>query len=305
MPDSMSDNMPVQRAGYVAIVGRPNVGKSTLLNRLVGQKLAITSSKPQTTRHRLLGIRTEDGVQAVFVDTPGIHPGRGRALNRYLNRTATGALEGVDLVLMVVQGTHWTAEDARVLELVKASGRPAVAVINKIDLVPDKAQLLAQMERLGAAGCFAEIVPVSARKGSNVDSLAQVVGRRLPPGEALFPEDQVTDRSLSFMAAELVREKLMRHLRDELPYVCTVAVESFVEQPEQTEISAIIWVERPSHKGIVIGKGGAMLKQVGTEARADLEKLLETHVFLQLVVREKSGWTDDDVALRTLGYQAE
>lgn len=305
MTESASQQPPVERAGYVAIVGRPNVGKSTLLNRLVGQKLAITSPKPQTTRHRLLGIRTEGGVQAVFVDTPGIHPGEGRALNRYLNRTAAGALEGVDLVMMVVQGTHWTADDQRVLELVKASGRRALAVINKIDLVPDKAELLAQMQRLGDAGCFAEIVPVSARKGSNVERLADVVGRLLPAGGPLFPEDQVTDRSLSFMAAELVREKLMRHLHQELPYVCTVAVESFVEEPQRTEISAIIWVERPSHKGIVIGKGGAMLKQIGTEARADLEKLLETHVFLQLTVREKSGWTDDDVALRTLGYQGD
>jgi GTP-binding protein Era len=178
-------------------------------------------------------------------------------------------------------------------------------VVNKIDLVPDKAALLPQLERLGAQGCFTDIVPVSARKGSNVERLMQVVGRLLPAGGELFPQDQVTDRTLSFMAAELVREKLMRHLHQELPYVCTVGIESFDEQPGRTEISAIIWVERPSHKGIVIGKGGAMLKQVGSEARADLEKLLETHVFLQLVVREKSGWTDDDVALRTLGYQSE
>ena len=304
MTESASPTTAVERAGTVAIVGRPNVGKSTLLNRLVGQKLAITSPKPQTTRHRLLGIRTEDGVQAVFVDTPGIHPGEGRALNRYLNRTAAGALEGVDLV-MIVQGTHWTADDQRVLELVKASGRRALAVINKIDLVTDKAALLPQMERLGAAGCFAEIVPVSARKGSSVERLADAVGRLLPAGGPLFPQDQVTDRSLSFMASELVREKLMRHLHQELPYVCTVAVESFTEDAGRTEISAIIWVERPSHKGIVIGKGGAMLKQIGSEARADLEKLLETHVFLQLTVREKSGWTDDDVALRTLGYQGD
>jgi GTP-binding protein Era len=305
MPETGPDAPQIERAGYVAIVGRPNVGKSTLINRLVGQKLAITSPKPQTTRHRLLGIRTEGGVQAVFVDTPGIHPGQGRALNRYLNRTATGALEGVDLALMVVQGTQWTADDQRVLELVKASGRPAVAVVNKIDLLPNKAALFPQLEQLGAQGCFTEIVPVSARKGSNVERLMQIVGRLLPSGGQLFPEDQVTDRSLSFMAAELVREKLMRHLHQELPYVCTVGIESFDEQPGRTEISAVIWVERPSHKGIVIGKGGAMLKQIGSEARADLEKLLETHVFLQLFVREKSGWTDDDVALRTLGYLSE
>ncbi|WP_372722732.1 GTPase Era [Immundisolibacter sp.] len=301
----MSETPPVERAGYVAIVGRPNVGKSTLLNRLVGQKLAITSAKPQTTRHRLLGIRTEDGIQAVFVDTPGMHPDEGRALNRYLNRTATGALEGVDLVLVVLQGTHWTQQDQRVVELVKAGGQPAVAVVNKVDLVTDKAALLPQLERLGAQGCFSEIVPVCARKGSGIDRLVQVVGRLLPEGGPLFPTDQVTDRSQSFLAAEIVREKLMRHLHQELPYVCTVSIESFDEQPSGTEIGAVIWVERASHKGIVIGKGGTMLKQIGSEARLDLETLLETHVFLRLWVRERSGWTDDDLALRTLGYQSD
>lgn len=300
----MSD-VPVTRAGQVALVGRPNVGKSTLLNRLVGQDLAITSRRAQTTRHRLLGIHTEHSAQAVYVDTPGINPRGARALGRQLNRAAQGALAGVDLVMMVVQGTHWTDADAYVLERVREAGIKAIAVVNKVDLVHPKSALFEALARLDGFGVFVEIVPVSAQTGSNIARLVQVVTALLPPGEALFPVDQVTDRGSAFFAAEAVREQLMRRLGDEVPYASTVEVEQCAVDNGRLVVHAIVWVERPGHKAIVIGKGGQMLKVIGTEARLALARRLDRPVELRLYVKVREGWTDDTAALRAFGYDED
>lgn len=294
--------VPITRSGFVTLIGRPNVGKSTLLNRLVGQKVSITSRRPQTTRHRLLGIRNADGVQAVYVDTPGINPRGARVLGRHLNRTAQGALEGVDLILFLVQGTHWTDADQFVYDRVCATAAPALAVINKVDLVQPRSAVLPVLQRLSALGRFAEVVPVSARTGSNVETLARVVGRYLPEGGELYPQDQLTDRGQDFMASEVVREKLMRRLGDELPYACAVGIEALEHADGRTDISAVIWVERPAHKAIVIGKGGAMLKAIGSEARADLERMWGSHVMLRLWVKVRVNWSEDEAAMRLLGY---
>lgn len=292
----------VTRAGFVALVGRPNVGKSTLLNRLVGENLAITSRRPQTTRHRLLGIRTTDGAQTVYVDTPGINPRGARALGRQLNRTAQAALEGVDLVLMVVQGTHWTEADAYVLAALQAVSVPAIAVVNKVDLVRPKSALLEQLARLDGFGRFAEIVPVSAQRGTNLERLEGAVRAGLPEGEALFPPEQVTDRGRTFFAAEAVREQLMRRLGDELPYACAVEVEQLGETDGRLYVGAVIWVERPGHKAIVIGRGGQMLRAVGTDARLRLRQRFGCPVELRLWVKLRENWSDDAAAVRAFGY---
>jgi GTPase len=293
----------IARAGFVALVGRPNVGKSTLVNRLLGTDIAITSRRAQTTRHRLLGIHTAGGAQAVYVDTPGINPRGARALGRQLNRTAQAALEDVDLIAMVVQGTHWTPADEYVLARVREAPAPAVAIVNKVDLVHPKEALLPQLERLGALGHFREIVPVSARSGANMERLTAVVAALLPQGGPMFPPGQLTDRGPAFFAAEAVREQLMRHLGDELPYACTVEVEQLEEQPHgRTYVGAVVWVERAGHKAIVIGHGGQMLRAIGTEARHALARRWDKPVELRLHVKVRAGWTDDEAALRAFGY---
>lgn len=290
------------RCGYVAILGRPNVGKSTLLNRVLGQKISITSSKPQTTRHRILGIGTRPHAQFIYIDTPGLHRGGRRAMNRVMNRAAAGVLEEADVVVFVVEALAWKDEDEHVLELLKSGRAPVVVAINKVDRVKDKDRLLPYIAELRARHDFAEIVPISAVNGLQVGELEQAVERFLPEAPALFPPEQVTDRSERFLAAELVREQLMRRLGQELPYAVAVQIEDYKEEEGLTSISALIWVERDAHKAIVIGRGGRMLKAIGQDARLQMERMLDTRVFLQLWVKVKENWSDDERALRGLGY---
>ena len=290
------------KTGFVAIVGRPNVGKSTLMNRILGQKLSITSRKPQTTRHQILGIKTEDDVQVIYVDTPGIHRIQDKAINRYMNRAATTAVRDVDLVVMVVDRTRWTEEDDLVLEAVSQQRAPVVLAVNKADSLKDKDVLLPYLQRLAERHSFDQIIPLSAKTGRNVDRLENLIESYLPEGQYFYPEDQITDRSSRFLAAELVREKIMRQLGDELPYAMTVEIEEFVHTGELAEISALILVERASQKRIVIGDAGYRIKQIGREARLDIENLFDCKVMLNLWVKVKSGWSDDERALRSLGY---
>ena len=291
-----------RRCGYVALVGRPNVGKSTLLNHLLGQKLSITSRKPQTTRHRVLGIKTRADAQLLFVDTPGMHGSEPRALNRYMNRAAGAALIDVDVVVMVVDRDSWNDDDQRVLERCLRSGAPVILAVNKVDKLSDKAALLPALEELGQRAAFAAIVPVSALRGHNLQALEDEITRRLPEGPFFFGEDELTDRSTRFLAAEIVREKITRQLGDELPYAATVEIEDFTEDRGVVHIAALILVERQGQKRILIGHGGSRLRSIGTEARQDLEKLLGQKVMLRLWVKVRSGWADDERALRSLGY---
>ncbi|MFC3094752.1 GTPase Era [Alteromonas sediminis] len=300
----MSDNtLPETRCGFVAIVGRPNVGKSTLLNRLVGQKVSITSRKPQTTRHRIVGIDTEDKVQTVYIDTPGLHQEEKKAINRLMNRAASSSLAEVNKVLFVVEGTRWTDDDAHVLSKVKQSGLPCVLVINKIDKVENDQALMEHLTWLSDQHKFSDLFPVCAKSGKRVDALRDLINASQPPCEFIFPEDYITDRSSRFMAAEIIREKLMRFTGDELPYSTTVEIEQFLMAENGTyRINGLILVERESQKRMIIGKGGQHLKKIGTEARKDMEQLFEQSVFLELWVKVKSGWADDERALRSLGY---
>ncbi|MCT7360816.1 MAG: GTPase Era [Thalassobium sp.] len=291
-----------QRTGYVAIVGRPNVGKSTLLNRILGQKLSITSRKPQTTRHQILGIKTEGDVQVVYVDTPGMHKHQEKAINRYMNKAATTAVKDVDLILMLVDRTRWTEEDEMVLQAVKSQRAPVVLVVNKVDFVREKEELLPVLQQLSSRHNFDQIIPVSAKTGHNIERLENLIESYLPENQYFFPEDQITDRSSRFLAAELVREKIMRQLGDELPYAMTVEIEEFVHTGTLIEISALILVERASQKAIVIGDGGYRIKQIGQDARKDMELLFDCKVMLKLWVKVKAGWSDDERALRSLGY---
>lgn len=290
------------RSGYVAIIGRPNVGKSTLINRVLGQKLCITSRRPQTTRHRILGIKTTEQSQFIYVDTPGIHSDGKRAMNRYMNRAAAASVEDVDVVVFVVEGMKWTDEDERVLQKLKETTKPVILVMNKIDKLDDKATLFPQVEKLAALFKFTDIVPLSARKGINLESLEESIYKLMPEGEMIFDEDQLTDRSSRFLAAEMVREKLFRHLGQELPYSLTVDIEQFEDDNGMFRISAVIYVERSGQKSIVIGKKGELLKQVGQDAREDMEKLFGCKVFLQLWVKVREGWSDNERMLRNLGY---
>jgi len=294
---------PVTRCGYVAIVGRPNVGKSTLLNHILGQKLAITSRKPQTTRHNMLGIKTEGDVQAVYVDTPGLHKHNDKALNRYMNRSASTALKDVDVVVFVVDRMRWTDEDQLVLEKVQHVKCPILLAVNKADRLEDKSELLPHLNWLAEQLPQAEIVPISALQGQNLDTLEALVGERLPESEHFYPEDQITDRSSRFLAAELIREKIMRQLGDELPYASTVEIERFEETPKLRRVHAAILVDRESQKPIVLGAGGERIKRIATEARIDLEKLLGAKVYLELFVKVKSGWAGSEQSLRAYGYE--
>lgn len=291
-----------QRTGFVAIVGRPNVGKSTLLNRILGQKLSITSRKPQTTRHQILGIKTEDDVQVVYVDTPGMHKNQEKAINRYMNKAATTAVKDVDLILMIIDRTRWTDEDDMVLEAVKQQRAPIVLVVNKVDFIQDKHDLLPYLEKVSKRHTFDQIIPISAKTGHNIDRLEHLIESYLPENQYFYPEDQITDRSSRFLAAELVREKIMRQLGDELPYAMTVEIEEFKHDGRIIEISALILVERASQKRIVIGEAGSRLKQIGQDARKDMELLFDSKVMLNMWVKVKSNWSDDERALRSLGY---
>jgi len=297
----MSGHSEAFRAGYVAIIGRPNVGKSTLLNRLVGQKLSITSRRPQTTRDRVVGILTLPDAQFVFVDTPGVQSTHGSRLNRYMNRSATQALEQVDAVALVVEALRFGAQDRKVLAALP-EGVPVVAVVNKIDRLSDKSALLPFLASLAEAFAFREIVPVSAEAGTQTDRLLEVLRGLLPLGPLIFGEDELTDRSERFLAAELVREKLFRLLGEEVPYATAVEIERFEQEGNLRRIAASILVERSGHKPIVIGKGGEKLKAIGTQARQDMEKLFGGKVFLELFVKVREGWMDDPATLRRLGY---
>lgn len=295
--------MTDQRCGYVAIVGRPNVGKSTLLNHILGQKISITSRKPQTTRHQVLGIKTEGDHQIIFVDTPGLHKSAGKAINRYMNRAASSAIRDVDAVIMVVDRTAWTEEDEWVLEQVIASGRPVILAVNKVDLVEDKSRLLPHLQSLNEKASFRHILPISALNRHNVDELEACIVAELPESVHFFEEDQITDRSQRFLVAEIIREKIMRQLGDELPYAVAVEIEEFKQQGKVLHISGLILVERAGQKRIVIGDKGARLRSIGTEARRDMETLLDSKVMLRLWVKVRSGWSDDERALRSLGYE--
>jgi len=290
------------KAGYVALVGRPNVGKSTLLNHLIGQKISITSRRPQTTRHRIHGIKTTEAGQAVFVDTPGIHASQKRAMNRYLNRTAGTALLDVDVIVWIVDRPVWLAEDDLVLERIQTSAAPVILVINKVDRLEDKAALLPFLESAQQRHPFAALIPASALRGHNLDALEHKIMELLPEGEPIFDPDQLTDRSLRFLAAEIIREKLIRSLGQEVPHALSVEIEQYQTEGKLTRIAALIWVEREGQKAIVIGQQGEVLKKVGERARQDLERLTEGKVFLQLWVKVKENWSDDERALRSLGY---
>lgn len=303
MQPNSGDQSVSTHCGLVAIVGRPNVGKSTLLNRLLGQKVSITSRKPQTTRHRILGIDTEGDYQAVYVDTPGLHQDEKRAINRYMNRAASSSLGEVGLVLMVVEGTRWTQEDDLVLSKVADAGLPCYLIVNKMDKVDDKEAFMIHLQSLAEKHKFEHIIPVSAKQGKRVDGIRDLVAKTLPESEFFFPEDYITDRSSRFMAAEIIREKLMRFTGDELPYATTVEIEQFKMADNGVyRINGLILVERETQKRMVIGKGGKHLKTIGEQARKDMENLFDNKVFLELWVKVKQGWADDERALRSLGY---
>jgi GTP-binding protein Era len=292
----------VPRCGYVAIVGRPNVGKSTLLNNILGMKLSITSRKPQTTRHQILGVKTTGNVQAIYVDTPGIHQRRGTAINKYMNRAATSVLNDVDVILLVVQVNKWTDEDQAIIEKLKSVTCPVVLVINKMDKLETKEKLLPLMQTLSSRYDFAEIIPVSALNGLNVDVLEQKISPLLPENAHFYPDDQITDRSMRFLASEIIREKLVRELGQELPYTSAVDIDKYDEDGDLVRIHATIYVESMGQKAIIIGKKGEKLKSIGMSARQDISKLVDARVYLNLWVKVREGWSNDERALRGLGY---
>ena len=293
------------RCGYVAIIGRPNVGKSTLLNHILGLKLSITSRKPQTTRHQILGVKTVDNGQLVFVDTPGIHSGGNRAINRYMNRAASSVIHDVDVVLFLVQSLKWTDEDQLVLNKLQQIDVPVVLVVNKVDKVAEKSQLLPFISEISEKYKFANVIPVSALQGDNLQQLEDYLLTLLPEKPPYFQDDEFTDRSLRFLAAEIIREKLVRELGNELPYQTTVEIERYKDEEKLTRIHALILVETKGQKVIVIGDKGAKLKSIGTKARKDIEALIDRKVFLQLWVKVKAGWSDSEASLRSLGYDAD
>lgn len=290
------------KTGYVALIGRPNVGKSTLLNRLIGQKLSIVSRRPQTTRHRILGIKTDEQSQILYIDTPGIHHAASRALNRYLNKTAASALVGVDVAVWLIDGKGFRSDDHLVAEKLAAAKVPTILAINKVDQIQDKKTLLPLIAEANTRYPFEEIVPISGIKGINLDRLERSIIERLPEGAPIFPEDQITDKPERFFAAEIIREKLFHYLGDEVPHRLTVEIESFKEEQNLVRIYAIIWVEQEGQKKIVIGKQGELLKKSGQKARLELEGFLGRRVYLNLWVKVKRGWSDDESLLKRLGY---
>lgn len=297
-------NQPTFHAGTVAVIGRPNVGKSTLVNALVGAKIAITSNRPQTTRHRMLGIASFAHGQIVLVDTPGIHSEQGKrsAMHRWMNRAARGALEGVDAALLVIEATRWDDEDSLAFDALKQANIPVVLVVNQIDRIKDKSVLLPFLAQISKERSFAAVHPVSALKRKGLEQLVADVLALLPAQEALYDEDEITDKSQKFLAGELLREQLMRQLGAELPYATTVEIERFEVDGSMLRIGAVIWVERDGQKAIVIGKGGERLRNISQPAREGMERLFGSKVFLETWVRVRAGWSDDEAALRTLGY---
>jgi GTP-binding protein Era len=290
------------RCGYVALVGRPNVGKSTLMNRILGQKLSIVTAKPQTTRQQVAGIKTTDRGQVIYVDTPGIHLAAKRALNRYMNRIARAAFHDVDLILFLVEAGRWSKQDEHVARSLKAVNVPVILVVNKIDLLPDKSKLFGFLQEQAKSDRFSEVLMIAARSGDGVDDLEDKVLKALPFSRPFYDEDQFTNRSSRFLAGELIREQLMLRLHQELPYSLTVEIEEFSEQKGVLRIGAIIWVERKGQKQIVIGKGGDVLKQVGSRARHALQELFEQKIFLRMWVKVSRDWSDNERALKQFGY---
>ncbi|MHA7853430.1 GTPase Era [Marinobacter shengliensis] len=301
MNDITRPEDPDSRCGFVAIVGRPNVGKSTLLNHILGQKLSITSRKPQTTRHQVLGIKTDGPVQAIYVDTPGMHEDEPRALNRYMNKAASSALIDVDVVVFVVDQLAWTTADDMVLEKLSRLKCPVILAVNKVDKVENRDKLLPHLEALSKKREFAEIIPLSALKETNLQPLEEAVGRFLPQSVHFYPDDQITDRSERFMASEMLREKITRQLGAELPYSVAVEIEEFKHEGKTLHISALILVEREGQKKIIIGDKGERLRRIGQEARVDMERMFGSKVMLRLWVKVKRGWADSDRALKSLG----
>jgi GTPase len=298
---------PLLRCGFAALAGRPNVGKSTLLNALLGQKVSIVSPKPQTTRTRIHGVLNKPGMQITFVDLPGIHAKQTRAMNRYMNRTAISSLTDVDLNLFVVEALRWTDEDQRVLDALKQAGVPILLLINKVDRAQPRERLLPYIQELSQKGEFVEVVPISATRQASLERLPELIAGYLPEQPRIFPEDQVTDSPDHFMAAELIREKLMLRLQEELPYGLVVEIEGMgdsEDEPGKIVVQAVIWVERAGQKAIVIGKGGELLKLVGRQARLDLNQYFGRAVHLELWVKVKEGWSDDENAMRKFGYES-
>jgi len=294
---------PDFRSGFVAVVGRPNVGKSTLINAVMGKKVTIVTSRPQTTRHRILAVRTAEHTQIIFVDTPGLHRNAGKAMNRMMNRTAASALADADLVLFVIEAGRWTEEDDDVLKRVRSAGVPAIALLNKIDEVHPKDRLLQAIDELSQRHSFVEIIPISARKRDNLDVVLGSIPNHLPESPPLFPAETQTDRGPEFFAAEIIREKLTVQMRQELPYGLTVQIERYEQEQRGIGIHAVIWVERDSQKGIVVGKGGRMLKKIGKEARLELAEALQQPVHLEMWVKVKDNWADNEKDLMSLGYE--
>jgi len=286
--------------GYVALIGKPNTGKSTLMNSLVGEKLSITAHRPQTTRHQILGIKTTEEYQCIFVDTPGIHDSRKKAIHRYMNRAATSMLEDADLICVLIDVNDFTHDDEKILQRV-SQYRNVLVVLNKIDQSGREAALPI-MQKVAKQGPDFESIPVSALSGDNLDRLLEIIIARLPPGLPQFPDDQLTDKSMRFISAEIIREKLFRVLKQELPYSITVSIDHYIEEEDITRISATIWVERKSQKAIVIGKNGSQLKKTGSLARSDIERLIGVRVYLQLWVKVRADWADDEQSLASFGY---
>lgn len=290
------------RCGFVAVIGRPNVGKSTLINAIVGSKVCIVTPKPQTTRHRIVAVHTMANAQVLFIDTPGLHHNAVKAMNRMMNKTASSALSEADLILFLCEANRWTSEDETALKRVLDSGIPTIAVLNKIDKVHPREVLLQTISEMSERGNLKEVVPLSAKQGDNMDRLLELIPGCLPRSEALFPEEMRTDRSENFHVAELIREKLTLSLRQEVPYGLTVQIEQYKVEQSGVAINAIIWVERDSQKGIVVGKGGKNLKKVGREARVELKQRLGVPVHLELWVKVKDNWADNENELLRLGY---
>jgi GTP-binding protein Era len=293
----------ITRCGFVAVIGRPNVGKSTLINAILGSKVSIVTPKPQTTRHRILGVHTVDNCQIVFVDTPGLHRRAAKTMNRMMNRTAASALADADLVLFVSEANRWTVEDQDVLKRLKETSAPVIALLNKIDKVHPKEELLSAISEMSDRQAFEEVVPISAKLNDNLDKLLTLIPAYLPESPALFPDEMITDRSESFQFAELIREKLTLLLRQEVPYGLTVQIEKIDKDANGVTINAIIWVERDSQKGIVVGKGGNILKKVGRQARLEIKERLGVPVHLELWVKVKDNWADSEKELLRLGYE--
>jgi GTPase len=291
------------KCGYIAILGKPNVGKSTCLNHILGQKVSITSRKPQTTRQQILGVKTNNHAQAIYVDTPGIHSNNKNALNRYMNRAATSVIDGVDIIVFMVVAGKWAEEDDWILEKLKHVSCPIVLAINKIDRFKDKGKLLPLIKEYSQKHTFSDVIPISAKSSDSTKQLEAIIEKQLPEGIQQFPDDQITDRSQRFLAAEIVREKIMRQTGDELPYSIALEVEEFKEKKTIVHIGILILVDKRSQKSIVIGKEGSRLKEIGRQARLDLENMLDNKVFLRLWVKVREGWADDKRALNSLGYK--